>query len=74
MLSNCWPTCKLAGDHLVDTVFEGVQEPSRLKITNELRWFIEVHNHEAVKIGEVDTTMGMHAMVNTRQLMLLTRT
>ena len=41
-------------DNLVDTIFEGLQEQSRLNITNELRRFIEVDNQEAVKIGDLE--------------------
>ena len=41
-------------DKLVDTIFEGLQEQSRLKITNEVRRFIEVgdleKNSEAIKV------------------------
>ena len=33
------------GDSLVDTLFEGLQEQSRLKIMRELRRFSEVANH-----------------------------
>ena len=40
-------------DSFVDTIFEGLQEQSKLKITNELRRFIEVDNQEAVKIGDL---------------------
>ena len=36
------------GDNLVDTIFEGLQERSRMQITNDLRRFIEVDNQEAV--------------------------
>ena len=38
----------------MDTTFEGLQEESRLKITNELKRFIEVDNQEAVKIGDLE--------------------
>ena len=39
-------------DNLMDTILEALQEHSRSRITNELRRFIEVNNHEAVKIGD----------------------
>ena len=42
------------GDSLVDTIFEGLQEQSRMNITNERRRFIEVDNHETVKIGYLE--------------------
>ena len=35
------------GDSLVDTLFEGLQEQSRLKIMDELRIFVEVANRSA---------------------------
>ena len=38
----------------MDTIFEGLQEQSRSKPANELRRFIEVDNHEAVKIGDLE--------------------
>ena len=52
VLSNCWPSFNLV-ENLVDTIFEVLQEQSRLKITNELRRYIEVGNHEPVKIGDL---------------------
>ena len=39
-------------DNLTDTILEALQEHSRSRITNELGRFIEVNNHEAVKIGD----------------------
>ena len=42
------------GANLVDTIFQGLQGQSRLKITHEPRRFIEVANHEAVKIGDLE--------------------
>ena len=42
------------GDNLVDTILEGCHGQSRLTITNELCRFIDVENHEAVKIGELE--------------------
>ena len=37
-----------------NTIFEGVQEQSRLKITNELRRFLEADDRESVKMDEMD--------------------
>ena len=37
----------------MDTIFQGLQESSRF-ITNELKRFIEVDNHEAVEIGDLE--------------------
>ena len=40
------------------TIFEGLQEMGRLKITTELRRFIAVdNNHEAVKICDLEKNM-----------------
>ena len=41
------------GANLVDRIFEGLQE-QRLKITNEIRRFIEVDKNEVVKIGDLE--------------------
>ena len=41
-------------DNLADTIIGGSQQRSTLKITNEFRRFIDVKNHEAVKIGDLD--------------------
>ena len=38
----------------MDTIFQGLQEQSRLKIMNEQRRFIVVDNQEAVKIGDLE--------------------
>ena len=54
LLSICGPTCKRARDNPVDTIFERLQEQSRLKITNEPRRSIEMDNQEAVKIGDLE--------------------
>ena len=40
------------GDNLVESIFEVLQEQSRLKITNVPRSFIAVGNHVAVMMGE----------------------
>ena len=45
----CTPNLQAGWDNLVGTIFEGLQEQSRSQITKELRKFIEVDNHEAVK-------------------------
>ena len=49
------PSMQAGGDNLVDSIFDGLQELSRLKITTEQRWFIAVYNHEAVKIGDLES-------------------
>ena len=41
-------------DGLVDTIFEGLEEQTRLKITIELRRCIEVDINEAAKIGDLE--------------------
>ena len=41
-------------ENLVDTIFEGLEEQSRLNITNEPGRFFEVDNREAVKIGHLE--------------------
>ena len=48
------------GVGLVDSIFEGLQERSRYKVTDELRRFILVDNHEVVRIGELE--QGSEAM------------
>ena len=40
--------------NLVETIFEGLQEQGRLKITEKLRRSIEVDNQDAVKMGELE--------------------
>ena len=42
------------GDNVVGTLYEGLQQQSRLKKTNELRRFIEVDSWEAVQIGDLE--------------------
>ena len=37
----------------MDTIFDGLQEQSMLKTTDEPRRFTEVDNHETVKIGDL---------------------
>ena len=39
------------------TIFDGLQEQSRLKISNELWRFIEVDNREAVEIGDLEKNL-----------------
>ena len=38
----------------MDTIFEDLLEKNRMNITNELRRFIEVDNHETTKIGNLE--------------------
>ena len=54
VLSSCLANQQTVGGSLVDTIVESLQEQSRMKITNELRRFIEVDNREAVKIGDLE--------------------
>ncbi len=42
------------GGNLVDTIFNGSQERSRLKVTYESRRFTEVDNRKAVKTDELE--------------------
>ena len=49
---GCWKTGSDAQGG--DTIFEGLQEQSRLKNMEELRRFMEVDIHEAVKIGDLE--------------------
>ena len=50
------------GDNLVDSIFIGLQEQSRLKITDEPRRFTEVDNHEAVKIGDLKNSEAIEVV------------
>ena len=43
-------------ENFVDTILEGLQEQSSLKIKTDLRRFIEVDNHEAMMIGDLRRT------------------
>ena len=55
------------GQHrLVQTVFDGLQEHSRKKITDELTRFIAVDNQEAVKVGEVARCQSMRTSEKMR--------
>ena len=47
----------MAGDSLVEVLVEGLQERSRLKMTEDLRSFSMVDNHEAVKIVGLQRTL-----------------
>ena len=47
---------QLGGDSPVGVLVEGGQARSRLKSTEELRRFIMLDNHEAVKIGVLKKT------------------
>ena len=51
-----------SGDNLVDTIFDGMQEQSRLKRTDEPRGFTEVDNHEAVKIGDLKNSEAIEVV------------
>ena len=42
------------GDSFVETLFEGLQEQSKLNIMDALRRFIEVDNHEAERIRDLE--------------------
>ena len=42
------------GDSLIDTLVEGFQDQSRMKIMDELRRFIGVENHTVAKIGDLE--------------------
>ena len=55
MLSKLLATLQAGGDNLVDSIFEALQLQSRHTITDELRRFIKVANHEVVKTGELQT-------------------
>ena len=39
---------------VIDTIYEGIAEKSKQKITDELRRFIQVENEEAVKIWDLE--------------------
>ena len=42
------------GDNVVATIFEGLSQWNRVKITSELGSFIDVDSQEAVKIGDLE--------------------
>ena len=46
------------GENLVDTIFEGFQEQSTHKISEESRRFIKVDNCDAVMVGDLETDSG----------------
>ena len=56
---------QVGGSNLVDTIFEGFQERSRQTLTCKLRRFIEVYNHEAVKIGDLEKNSEAIMVVKT---------
>ena len=45
---------QMGGDSPLEVMVEGLQERSRLKMTEELSRIIMVDNHEAVKIGDLE--------------------
>ena len=47
-------TMQAGGDNMVDTIFEGLQDQSSLKITSGQKRVIELDNHDAVKIGDLE--------------------
>ena len=51
LLPNCWPTCKVVETTWWPRSSKGLQEQSRLKITSGPRRFIDVDNHEAVRLA-----------------------
>ena len=57
---------RTGGDNLVDTMFEGLQQQSRLNITDELRRCIEVDTHEAVQIGDQEKNSVAIKMVTPK--------
>ena len=62
MLSKWLASLPTGGDNLVDTIFEGLQEQGRLKITDEPRRFTEVDNHEEVKIGDLKNSEAIEVV------------
>ena len=50
-------------DNLVDTIFDGLQEQSRLKNKNAQRKFIEFDDQEAVKIEVLERCKEVHKVV-----------
>ena len=51
---------------LGDTIFEGLQEQSWLKITDERRRFTEVDTHDSVKVGDLGEEFGGDRGVQAR--------
>ena len=47
----------LGSDSPVEVLVEGLQERSRVHMTEERRRFITVDDHEAVNIGDVEKTL-----------------
>ena len=39
---------------MIDTIYEGIAGESKLKITDELRRFIQAENKDAAKIGDLE--------------------
>ena len=42
------------GNSPVDMIVQGLSERSQLNVMNELRWFITIDNHVAVKYGDLE--------------------
>ena len=54
------------GDSPVNMVVQGFLEKSRLKTRDELRRFITVDNHEAVKVGDLERSMESRPVVKLK--------
>ena len=50
----------------MEVLVKGFQERSRLKMMTELRKFITVDNHEAVKICDLEKTLESHSVVKPK--------
>ena len=50
----------------MDTIIDYSQEQSKLEITNELRWFIEVDSRKPVKIGGLEKKSEAIMMVRPK--------
>ena len=57
---------QLGGDSPVEVLVESLQERSRLKMTQELRRFIMVDCHEAVKIGDLVKNLESRSVVEPK--------
>ena len=51
-------------DTTLDTMFDSLQEQSRLKIKNEPRMFIEVDIHDAVGVGDLERDTDVFKVVS----------
>ena len=54
------------GDSLVKMGVQGLQEKSWLRIMDELRRFISVDNHEAVKVGDLKSNLESLEVVKSK--------